>query len=224
MADIDIQEKKGSVWPWLIGLLALVLIVWVGMEVLGDDDEEFAATTPGMEQPADPRLQPGPAAATAGTAPEVERFEQECVMEGATGEQMARGHEHTQACVRHMTTALDAVIQRESVNDAPLAEQLEQFRTRAAQLTTDPESQEHSTQLDQIFDDAAGLIERIEESRAGTGQALAGSAERVREAADSFSAEGTVLDQQDEVTAFFREVANALRAMADGQGVQPQQP
>lgn len=220
MADIDIQEKKGSVWPWVIGLLALVLIVWVGMEVLGDDDEEFAATVPGMEQPADPRLQPAPAPGTAGTAPaEVERFEQECAM-GASSDQMSRAHEYTQTCVRHMTTALDAVIQRERVNDASLSDQLEQYRTRASQLTTDPASQEHSVQLDQIFDDAAGLIARIEESRAGTGQALAGSAERVREAADSFSAEGTVLDQQDEVAAFFREVSNALRAMADGQGVQ----
>lgn len=216
MADIDIQEKKGSVWPWVIGLLALVLVVWVGMEMLGDDDEEFAATIPGMEQPADPALQP-----TAGTAPaEVQRFEQECALQGQTGERMSRGHEHTQTCIRHMTEALDAVVERETVNDAPLQQQLEQYRTRASQLTEDPASQEHSVQLAQIFNDAAGLIERIEESRESTGQALAGSAERVREAADAFSPERTVLDQQEEVTAFFREVSNALRALADGQGVQ----
>lgn len=218
MAEIDIQERKGSLWPWVIGLLALVLVVWVGMEMLGTDDEEFAATTPGMEQPAYPTLQPAPPA-TAGSAPaEVERFEQECAMQ--TGAQMSQDHEHTQTCIRHMTAALDAVVQRESVNDAPLSQQLEQYRTRAAQLTSEPASQEHSVQLDQIFDDVAGLIARMGEGRAGTGQSLAGSAERVRQAADAFSAEGTVLDQQDEVTAFFREVSNALRAMADGQDAQ----
>lgn len=220
MADIDIQEKKGSIWPWVIGLLALVLVVWVGMEMLGADDEEFAATTPGLEQPADPTLQPAPPATTAGTAPaEVERFEQECAT-AQVGEQMARDHQFAQNCVRQMTTALDAVVQREAVNDTPLSQQLEQYRTTASQLTEDASSTEHSRQLDQIFDNAAGLIERIEESREGAGEALAGSAERVREAADSFSADGTVLDQQQEVAAFFREVSNALRALASGQGVQ----
>lgn len=220
MADIDIQEKKGSIWPWVIGLLALVLVVWVGMEMLGNDEEEFAATTPGMEQPADPTLQPTDP--TAGTAPaEVERFEQECAGQGQPAEQMSAEHQFTQNCVRHMTAALDAVVRRESVNDAPLSQQLEQYRTRASQLTEDASSLEHSQQLDRIFDDAAGLIASIEDSRENAGQTLAGSAERVREAADSFSADGTVLDQQEEVAAFFREVSTALRAMADGRGAQP---
>lgn len=218
MADIDIQEKKGSPWPWIIGLLALVLVVWVGYEMLADDDQEFAVTTPAQEEPAG-TFDPAAPAATAGAPAEVQRFEEECV-QGQAGQQMSQEHEYAQTCVRHMTAALDAVVQREQVNDQQLSQQLEQFRSRAAELTTDPASQEHSVQLDAIFDDAAGLISSIEESRTGAGQ-TAGAADRVQEAADAFSADGTVLDQQAEVTAFFREAAAAMRQLADGRQMQP---
>lgn len=37
MADIDIQRKK-SVWPWIIGLIVLIVIVWALFE-MGDEEE-----------------------------------------------------------------------------------------------------------------------------------------------------------------------------------------
>ena len=44
MADIDIQEKRRSAWPWIIGLLGLVLVVWVAAEMLGGPDDEYVAS------------------------------------------------------------------------------------------------------------------------------------------------------------------------------------
>ena len=39
MADIDIQKKGPSIWPWIIGLALLLLLGWLVAEWLGDDDE-----------------------------------------------------------------------------------------------------------------------------------------------------------------------------------------
>lgn len=44
MADIDVERKGPSIWPWIIGLLVLALIVWAVAEMLGPDEAEFAET------------------------------------------------------------------------------------------------------------------------------------------------------------------------------------
>lgn len=44
MADIDLQkERKSSLWPWVVGALALVLVLWALMEAVGDDEPDVAA-------------------------------------------------------------------------------------------------------------------------------------------------------------------------------------
>lgn len=50
MAKIDIERKK-SVWPWIIGLIVLLVIIWGAFELFGDNPEP-AATTPAVTQPA----------------------------------------------------------------------------------------------------------------------------------------------------------------------------
>lgn len=39
MADIDIERKKKSPLPWILGLLALALVAFLLMQSCGDDDE-----------------------------------------------------------------------------------------------------------------------------------------------------------------------------------------
>ena len=42
MAQLDVEPKKNNSndwWKWLLGILALIIIVWVIMEYTGDDDE-----------------------------------------------------------------------------------------------------------------------------------------------------------------------------------------
>jgi hypothetical protein len=35
MADIDVVKKRTTVWPWVIGIILLILIVWLLMSVMG---------------------------------------------------------------------------------------------------------------------------------------------------------------------------------------------
>jgi hypothetical protein len=42
MADINVERKRPSLVPWLVGLILLALLVWAAAKVLGGDDQ----TTP----------------------------------------------------------------------------------------------------------------------------------------------------------------------------------
>lgn len=60
MADIDVERKGPSIWPWIIGLILLGLIIWALAELLGDDNEEIVTPAPvGMvEEPVAPVVPP----------------------------------------------------------------------------------------------------------------------------------------------------------------------
>lgn len=46
MADIRIEEKKGTpIWPWLLGLLLLALVGWGLYEAFDTDDDMVAENT-----------------------------------------------------------------------------------------------------------------------------------------------------------------------------------
>lgn len=213
MADIDIQEKKGSIWPWILGLLGLILVAWLVMEMLDDDDDVDPVVTDTQQTPY--TAPPPPAQGMdAGMPAAVTQFEEQCASASTTTDEMALDHAYAETCIEQMTAAMQAVIERDTVNDQALAQQLETYRTHATQLTQNRESAEHSTHVREVFDGAAEIIARIEETREGTGATLERHSGRVQEAAEAFSADTPMMDQRDEVAAFFREAAAALRAMA----------
>jgi hypothetical protein len=40
MADINIEHKRPSVVPWLVGLILLMVAVWGAAEILGGGDND----------------------------------------------------------------------------------------------------------------------------------------------------------------------------------------
>jgi hypothetical protein len=48
MADINVERKQRSIWPWIIGLIVLALLVWLLASMFGDDDREEVV----VEEPA----------------------------------------------------------------------------------------------------------------------------------------------------------------------------
>jgi len=44
VADINVERKGPSVWPWVVGLLILALLVWGLMELFGGAPETNGST------------------------------------------------------------------------------------------------------------------------------------------------------------------------------------
>lgn len=66
MADINVERKGPSIWPWIIGLLVLALLIWAIAEMVDTDEPEVAEVTE-VEQPvaAVPTPEPEPGVAEA---------------------------------------------------------------------------------------------------------------------------------------------------------------
>lgn len=46
MADIKVERKGPSVWPWILGLLVAALLIWLLVELFGDREAEAVSDTP----------------------------------------------------------------------------------------------------------------------------------------------------------------------------------
>jgi hypothetical protein len=63
VAEINVEPKAASVWPWVIGLLILALLVWALTELLTDEAEPVFPTTAGSVPAQSVEPAPFPAAA-----------------------------------------------------------------------------------------------------------------------------------------------------------------
>ena len=43
MADINVERKGPSIWPWIVGLLVLALLIWALVEMFGGQDDTTVA-------------------------------------------------------------------------------------------------------------------------------------------------------------------------------------
>lgn len=50
MAEINIEKKK-NIWPWIIGLLLLLLLLW-GLAEMMDNDDQTQQQLPAATEPA----------------------------------------------------------------------------------------------------------------------------------------------------------------------------
>jgi hypothetical protein len=60
MADINIDRKRTSVWPWILGLIVLALLIWALYELF-DRDDDLPETVGSLTQPVPAQLAPAAA-------------------------------------------------------------------------------------------------------------------------------------------------------------------
>lgn len=53
MADIYVQRKGPSIWPWIIGLLVLALLIWALVQLFEEDEAAIVEEPATVVLPAD---------------------------------------------------------------------------------------------------------------------------------------------------------------------------
>jgi len=52
MADINVERKQRSIWPWIVGLLVLALLIWLLASMFNRRDEGVVVEETTVETPA----------------------------------------------------------------------------------------------------------------------------------------------------------------------------
>lgn len=210
MAEIRVEKKK-SIWPWILGLLLLALILWAVFEAM-DRDEPVVAGEPVETVPAEPDR--GGFADEAAVPAEVEQFASTCVTDVAP-EAMGREHEYTVQCIEHLAASISAVIERPERVSLDLQQRVQEFEETAQRLEeSDPESQEHAGMTREVFVSAADLLNSVQEELYIGQSEIDQQVSQLEQTAAAVKADTPMLEQREDVQAFFQQAADALRNMA----------
>jgi phage shock protein A len=207
MADIDIQKKERGPWGWIIGLLALVLIIWGITEVVGRDDADLATITDPVEEglvtPAAEQVGE-PAASTPGA-----RLDAWMRDSAEALDAMGRQHEYTREGISRIAAAIENLVARDT---APAMQQ--HVRTMRQQVSalesSDPSSRDHAGQAKQAFVSAVDALEELAQRPHLGGADLDQPLEAARSAAESMAADTPLLEQRARVHEFFSRMSDAI--------------
>ena len=195
MAEINIEKKRSTVWPWILGLALLLVVGGIAITTMNDDE-------PVVEQAASQREG---AVGTAGGAVPAAVQEYSAFASEPGQASMGRHHEYTAEGIQRLSAALGAVVEQRA-GDTETRNRFDRFRQSAARLQQDPQSNAHAGTVRDVFTSAIDVFEsaRID----------AGDVSRLRQLATSISADQPLLEQTDTVKQFFSQSADALRRAA----------
>jgi hypothetical protein len=213
MADIDIERKSGPpIWAWLLGLLALALLIWLIASMMGRDDSRVDSR--------DPAAVVAPAGeTTVGTVPPtLQQFRRDCaVEEGRRTDDMGAQHEFTVRCFEQLAASMEEV-SRGHPGDPGIEQQVRAMREQAQQMReSDPESTEHSTWTRQAAESGATALESMQSRWYAQEGGLASGVADVRRSAEQIDGGALLLDQLTHLRSYFRRAGDVLEQMAQRQ-------
>ena len=195
MAEIHLEPKSRSIWPWVLGLVALVAVIAIWATAADRDPaEESAAARPAAEAPV------GTAGAPGGAVGEYLAFAGASAGANAQA-QMGKDHEYTAEGIRKLRDALKVVVDRS--NDQDAGARFERFREVADRIEKDPASGAHAGAVRDAFTQAADVLGSVDS---------APNVQGLRSTAESIETSQPLLDQREKVHSFFRQSADAIQA------------
>lgn len=202
MAEIRI-ERRPPVWPWIVGILGLVLVAWLVIGTLGTDRDPVGDPVV-AERPVEPAGEPGDrVVGTAGGT--LEAVEEYAAFAEQAEVEPGEDHEYTAEGIRQLTAALAAHV-NQNANDSRTRERLDRFRQMADRLQRDPGSEQHAGMTRDVFTSAVDVFE--------SARVDAGDVSQLRATAEAVSPDRPLLDQIERVRQFFRQSAKILQSAA----------
>lgn len=206
MAELHIERKERSAWPWVLGALLLALLLW--FLFARDGGERVAADVPDATTSVSAGAVVGDSMGAADLPAEVRelvRFTESRAADGA-----GPAHDYTAAGLRHLAAALGAV-GGSTAGNVDVQARVTEIREHADAMQRDPASTEHALQTREAFLVASSLMQQVQQGRS---DASAAAVREVHDAATAIEARTRLLDQTERVERFFDRSANAVRELA----------
>lgn len=230
MAEIQVQRKVTSAWPYVVAILiAVALLAWFmwsdnsdgNMTAANTDDASFAAVEP-IREPVTTTL--GTSASTASNTsggtiagiiagPAVSDYLE--FVDVPTAQSMNVSHDYTAGGLQQLAAALREVANgSSSVATVALQPRIDEIQERADALQRNENSFEHALQVREAFAVAAGLIGQM---TAGDESVDVNNLSTLQNAATAIDPEEPLLNQASQIEQFFAQAGEAIRDMTDPQ-------
>jgi len=211
MAEVHIQKKKSpTIWPWVVGVIAVALIIWGIVSRSNNGTETAAVDTTTAMFPTDETAE---TMDTTGSGP-IHRFTM-FVTQHAASDDMGESHDYTAEGIRSLAGALDAIVTADHVGDVNIETKRDTLMARADRIQRDSTSLNHADVVRDAFVSAADLMETIQKKRYPE---LQEQTARLKTDAEAIDPGTPLLDQKHAVGEFFRQADGTLREMTTPSG------
>lgn len=210
MADIGIQEKKGSIWPWVIVALVAALLLWWFLSRGDDVDDTTVVDGGAVTAPmvTDTVGIPGTGGMTAGAGAAVTTFIAHA-QRNADGT-LGADHVYTAAGLRQLADAIREVNSAGApAAGGEMSSQLDILRTRADNLERNAQSSEHARMAQEAMVTGAELMQALQQRAPGAADHVT----RMRQSAQAIQPGAQMLEQRQHIKDYFDHAAAALRTM-----------
>jgi hypothetical protein len=209
MAEIDIEKKKNNpIWPWILGALVLIGIIWAVASIDSSPErEEMAVAEESYEQePVNYQQEP------VVREPQSNRMEEEgfvaYVRDTEVKEQMGMSHEVTSSALMKLADELRMLTE----NDNQFTQQIDEIEQQAREIQSDPQSLQHADKVSAAFTNAATVVDNIQENRFPDADA---EVSELQEKARELEGNQQLLNQKEEVNTYFEQAATAVEKMKE---------
>lgn len=215
MAEIRVEKRKKPLWPWILGLLAVVVAAFLLLNnnEVKEAEEDLATTVTGNEggQAAGMAENETKASTEVTGIACIDKFSS-FVQENQASKKAGANHAYTHDGLKYLSCSLESLIEDNNLNDAGLEDKRKSLTEAAKKIQEEASSENHANEIKSAFKDAVAIMEELQETSYPD---LKDKIAEVRNAAKDLEVNSTTLEQEDELDDFFKKASNALVAMRD---------
>ncbi len=209
MAELHVQRKENSVWPWIVvALIVLALLFWyfwgrgdnLNVAAVDDTDSTMVGAV-SDEAMVSGTTQPGEGSAVA----QYLQF-----VDARASRAAGLAHDYTADGLRQLAAALSEVSAANPVAGVAEEQRIAEIRERADAMQRDPTSTQHALQTREAFIMISSTIAQMSGSAADR---AADNLDALKNAATGIDASRLLSDQADKIEEFFAQAAESIRDM-----------
>ncbi len=210
MAEIHIERKERTTWPWIVlGLILLSLLAWWLLSQRGDRDG-FTVLQDTTGQVVD--TAGGTTADMRDNAPEDVSSFVRWTDEHRARQDQDTTHAYTADGIRRLAAAIESLADRDTSGMEALRPRVDSIRGLADALERDWNSPNHAQHARQAFLESSELMDHLRTQRYPNS---ANDVTMARQAAQNVQPDRPLLEQRAQVQQFFDRAATALQTMGN---------
>lgn len=220
MANIRIEKKNTSILPWLLGLLALIVVAFLAVELFDNDADEDGLAVVETEEAYDGAVTPASyddiSAELDGVGTYGEEIAAYEIELGKLDAEMGLDHDYSSAVFKQLARSLRAMSNELDLSNADQVQTtIDQLYQTADRLDENWRSPEHADMIRKTGEQVLMTVSSIQQNRF---PALAAEIQELQTALYKIDPQTLTLNQKEDVKGFFRQAMLTLNAMHGANG------